>query len=213
MGAPHLFGRLILVCGALACSTARAETYAMLLAISFATSGIDSAEVTAIDRKNCVFSVKTKERTWREIFHFNDIYVDRLNIRKTVPRTIFDRQQVLVDLHGDGLIVEQVGGATQEAPVNLTDETLSLPTAEGERVVSAWNYIYQKGCTGKSTPFAPSSTVAQSNSGEGILSDCRELVRNLRVEGTMVYFDQTAGANRCWGFMMATQELTVANIF
>jgi hypothetical protein len=66
-----------------AIAPSRADQDVLLTAVSFALTGYDTAHVEVIDRVNCVFMINGKRLNGRlvgEVFHLNNIDVDRLAI-------------------------------------------------------------------------------------------------------------------------------------
>ena len=154
-------------------TAANAEPDVMLRAVGFAVTGSDDAEAKAIDRANCIFAVKN------EIFHFNNIHVDRISFQSWVEtnRLLGDRHFVAVTLHGDSTVYEKTEEGLKErydteSAAQITrellktapdvfrpkhsksnEQSLSLATADIDRVRRAWEYIYSHGCVGKKSPF------------------------------------------------------------
>jgi Rap1a immunity proteins len=52
-----------------------------------------------------------------------------------------------------------------------------------------------------------SPAVAQGITGNELLSDCEQLLKNMRMEGDRVFF-RGDPESRCWGFMEASQEFS-----
>lgn len=147
-----------------------AESDALLQAIGFALTGSDDAKVQPIDRANCVFRIEN------EVFHFNNIQVDRLVIRNSRPPPTADdspsakaiREAIsgrhvdptlVVELHGNAPVYESINifrdaGFDVPGPNPSSNEyTIELTTNESDRVERAWQYIYSHGCVGQKSPF------------------------------------------------------------
>ncbi len=63
--------------------SARADQDVLLTAVSFVLTGYDTAHVEVVDRANCTFMINGKRLNGRlvgEVFHLNNIDVDRLTI-------------------------------------------------------------------------------------------------------------------------------------
>jgi hypothetical protein len=141
----------------------------LLRAVGFALTGSDNAKVQPIDRANCVFRIE------KEVFHLNNVHLDRLIIQSWVAKSRFREDHYLtVALHGDKTIYEQFADGLREAALapdvarewkrldpsafepsrTVSNETtLKLPTNERDRVSRAWQFIYANGCTPKASPF------------------------------------------------------------
>jgi hypothetical protein len=130
----------------------------LLQAVSFAITGSDGSNVTAIDRAQCVFKVEN------DTYFLNNVYVDRISIRK------FEFVGAMVELHGKKKVVDSppakhTGSALdkmmmQDHPDDFkggrtaaSDKTIMVYTNESDRLVKAWEYIYANGCKGATSPF------------------------------------------------------------
>ena len=153
---------------------ALSQTDPFLAAVGFALTGSDNAKLNVLDRKRCVFQIG------KEIFRLNGVEVDRLRIELGRWKSIGeDINYYRVYLHGsdtvyevfeEPLIKEDVLDTPQMQATNRSlrqkipdafephhkiskEHTLDLTTNERERLVRAWSYIYQHGCTGSKSPF------------------------------------------------------------
>ncbi|HUK11330.1 MAG TPA: hypothetical protein VLX09_25920 [Stellaceae bacterium] len=155
---------LLLLCGSIL-DTARAEREDVFLTmVGLALTGNDRNIVHVVDRSNCIFSLSHRgsygERDI-EVFHLNNIDVDRLTIQ--VFGTREGRRNIVkylkVPLHGDAVVYEDTilvqpkFGAQLNFP-NLDGEAsnqhvLTLYTNKTDKVAQAWSYIYKNGCRGK----------------------------------------------------------------
>ena len=135
-----------------------------LQAVGFALTGTDSAEVKVVDRKNCVFRVKS------DIFYLNNLHVDRLNIQNWKRKDLIGREEFFttVELHGDETVFTRIEDTEafdatslyaemkkipEPARYNSKEHTLTITTNEGARVGRAWSYLYSNGCIGKKSAF------------------------------------------------------------
>jgi hypothetical protein len=150
----------------------------LLQAVAFALTGSDDAKVRVINRAQCVFGIDHKKAPGgisAEVFHLNNIQVERLAIQGWLQKTNRgETRTVTVDLHGDSVVYEQTreGGDTEGVPSAILDnirksgpewftrhvipsneQQLTLSTSETERVNRAWQYIYANGCVAKKSPF------------------------------------------------------------
>lgn len=68
----------------LAAGSALSQTNPFMNAVAFALTGSDGANVRVLDQANCVFMVNPKTEGGRvvgEVFHLNNVQVDRLSIQ------------------------------------------------------------------------------------------------------------------------------------
>jgi hypothetical protein len=159
-------------------SSSRAETDTLIAAVGFALTGSDDTKVRVINRVQCVFGLDHKKAPGgisAEVFHLNNIHVERIAIQSWVEKTnLGEIRTVTVDLHGEGVVYEQTreAGNVEGVPSSLlenirrrdpewftrhvitsNEQKLTLPTSETERVTRAWQYIYANGCVGRKSPF------------------------------------------------------------
>jgi hypothetical protein len=134
----------VLVVGLLLVSpAAHSETDVFMRAVGFALSGRDDWQPKAIDRANCIFVYQD------DVFYLNNVQTDRIKIQGWENN--LGGGWIIVDLHGDDVVVErEVHGTHRE---NWKEYQLRLRTVELDRVKRAWQYIYSHGCIGKKSPF------------------------------------------------------------
>jgi hypothetical protein len=143
-----------------------------LQAVSFALTGNDGSQVQVIDRVNCVFGINQGDAD--EVFHLNNVDVDRIAIQGWLEKSVVNQRYVTVELHGPTTVYENTsvparlpkdfeddlrtkGIVKQDyyepRHISSTGRTLRLYTAETERVIRAWKYIYAHGCKGRKSNF------------------------------------------------------------
>ena len=146
--------------------TARAETDVFIRTVGFALTGSDDADPRVIgDRAKCVFAIKN------DIFRLNNVHTDRITIQGWQRQQGLE-QWVTVELHGDDVMFEetteplkddgsetirQLRAAVPDAFTShhntYKEHELHLTTNDQDRVKTAWQYIYNHGCTGKQSHF------------------------------------------------------------
>jgi hypothetical protein len=146
--------------------TARAETDVFIRTVGFALTGSDDADPRVIgDRAKCVFAIKN------DIFRLNNVHTDRITIQGWQRQQGLE-QWVTVELHGDDVVFEetteplkddgsetirQLRAAVPDAFTShhntYKEHELHLTTNDQDRVKTAWQYIYNHGCTGKQSHF------------------------------------------------------------
>jgi hypothetical protein len=155
-----------------AIAPSRANQDVLLTAVSFALTGYDTAHVEVVDRANCIFMLngtRLHGRLVGEVFHLNNIDVDRLTIDDW--HDAFGTTWIQVNLRGESTIYEYTGAydidtTGDHLPVDtqLTFQQMSRPrqssawvleiySREKDRLIRAWQYIYANGCTGTKSPF------------------------------------------------------------
>lgn len=122
----------------------------LLKALAYLTTGSeDVAEIKVVDRAECIVEVRPKSGALAAgasapdhamLLHFNNIDRSRSEIRTTTDAP----PRVEVTLRGVA-VAEDPGHPESKAEAV---HTMVLPTAEYDRVRSAWSYIYSHGCRG-----------------------------------------------------------------
>jgi hypothetical protein len=150
---------------------AHSETDVFMRAVGFALTGSDDADVKAIDRANCVFAYKNKDKN--DVVRLNNVHVDRIKIQSWTSTNPYNPPRyVTVQLHGDDVVFEETTEPTKDdgsefsrmmreaAPQafqshhnTYKEHELMLETDDQDRVTRAWQYIYSHGCIGKKSPF------------------------------------------------------------
>jgi hypothetical protein len=160
---------VVLMAAMLAPFSALAMDEVLQEAVGFALTGSDNAKVEVIDGTNCVFQIG------KEIFHLNNVDVDRLKWQGYKRTSSFYNQTeywYTIELHGEDIVYEDTtvtiladqspdladamrakGMQTVWGPTKSREHTLTLYTAEGDRLIRAWQYVYSHGCTGRKSPF------------------------------------------------------------
>jgi hypothetical protein len=152
-------------------TAADAQTDVFMRAVSYALTGTDNGEATAVDRRKCVFDV------FGDVFHLNNVHMDRIEIQRwkqtrLAASSTFPNEFVTVTIHGDETVFETTTPGAEDdgseaarigrrirpdlyrpSHISSKERTLRLPTADIARVVRAWRYIYDHGCVGKKSPF------------------------------------------------------------
>ncbi len=93
-----------------------------------------------------------------EVFHLNNVQIDRVSI---VPWQNIGGRWIQVELRGASTIYEYTGAYDSDKPyqgLNRPRRSASLTlklqkTTELDRVVRAWRYIYSNGCKGAKSAF------------------------------------------------------------
>jgi hypothetical protein len=152
---------------------AHSETDVFMRAVGFALTGSDDADVKAIDRANCVFAYKNKDKS--DVVRLNNVHVDRIKIQSWTSTNPYNPPRyVTVELHGDDVVFEETTEPMKYDASNdfvreywarhpeafeksyhesHKEHELMLTTVDQDRVTRAWQYIYSHGCTGKQSPF------------------------------------------------------------
>lgn len=154
-----------------AAPSAFAETNPFMNAVAFALTGSDGSPVRVVDQANCVFMINAKNEGGHftgEVFHLNNVQVDRISIQ---PWHNIAGPWVQVELRGAATVYEFTGSYNVDTtnPVMSREQqeqlqglvrprrsnsfTLKLYTTESDRVVRAYQYIYQNGCKGSRSAF------------------------------------------------------------
>jgi hypothetical protein len=142
-----------------------AESDLFMRAVGFALTGTDDVDIKVIDRISCVFSIKN------EVFHLNNVYADRIKIQGSQRRLGVPGQRVRVELLGSEVVFEknvepprdddsevmrqmrvQSPSLFEPHHYTYTEHELFLATNNQDRVKTAWQYVYNHGCTGKRSP-------------------------------------------------------------
>jgi hypothetical protein len=146
-----------------------AESDVLLEAVGFALTGSDNAKVQPINRAKCMFRIGS------EVFHLNNVHVDRVVVQNWSRRDRAGEESVVkVELHGSAPVYErtdpgiderkygaefadalkrEVPNAFKPSHTSSNEYTLTLATSDGARVTRAWQYIYSHGCVGSKSPF------------------------------------------------------------
>ncbi len=125
----------------------------LLRTINFALSARDDGEYVWKSRENCV--VQLPVDTGEYFLGYQTIYLNHIDRARTrierydVRLADHVEHYVKVALHGDDVILEipdyhddPRGGGAQ----SRTEYTYERVTAEYDRIVQAWDYIYSHGC-------------------------------------------------------------------
>jgi hypothetical protein len=132
---------------------------ALLKAINFALTGRDDITYTFADRLNCVVRwIRPSAQAGVQAvqtFYLNEVDVSRIAFFKITETTQYDKEYLTrVELHGESTIEQNTfDPAVGTQPFELTQTRLDLHTAEYNRVLRAWRYIYAHGCASSKTSF------------------------------------------------------------
>jgi len=162
------------------CVAKRNEGPALLQAVTFALTGGDNESNVSFNLRSCdatvVGSPNITGHTQTLTFHLNEIFVDRINIKKMRSQVA---EWIEMSLNGAKPVVEEAdiynrkdfdpgfeeairkGGENVAAFLaeqhnsfkSSYNYVLTLYTPEADRLVRAWKYIYSHGCTGQRSPF------------------------------------------------------------
>lgn len=162
------------IAGALLTTHAFARADILLQAVAFALTGNDSAAVQIIDREACVFQISRDDT--RKVFFLNNVQVDRISIWDYTTKMPHN-SYVIVELHGSENFYESHGTTflnkgdlhpdiakmmkrndpgifkPKEYFNQSNQHSFRISTSEADRVIRAWKYIYENGCTGTRSPF------------------------------------------------------------
>lgn len=155
---------LLIWISALVGTQAGAQSAALMNAVAFALTGNDASPVHVIDQANCVFMIRPESvdgKVVGEIFHLNNVQTDRITIQ---PFHNAIDQWLRVELRGASTVYEYTGNHPEwfadplyrmstGRPREASSYTLTLSTTEYDRMVRAYQYIYQHGCKGSKSLF------------------------------------------------------------
>lgn len=127
----------------------------LLAAVTFALTGKDKADVTFLDRPNCIviyrhpydnfFNVKT--------YYLNNIDPSRIKYTMWKKVNPYGHDRFNITLFGQNTILEEKYGNPKWKDSNFSTTTLELETSEEERMVRAWRTIYSSGCKASHSAF------------------------------------------------------------
>ena len=105
-----------------------AQPSAFLNAVAFALTGSDAASMRAVDQANCVSMVNPKTENGRlvgEVFHLNNVQIDRISIQ---PWRNIAGRWIQVELRGGSTIYEYTGAISQSMnwPGPFAERTIPL---------------------------------------------------------------------------------------
>jgi clan AA aspartic protease (TIGR02281 family) len=136
-------------------STTVVDHDTMLKAVAFVLANGDLAKVKAVDWAKCVFRVESIP-LWHEVdtFYLNNVDPARITIHQ-------ESVNIVVDLFGEDVVLDgslagfenSMGEKKPPEHYTLTEAHISRKTAEYQRTVRAWKYIYSHGCTGHKSSF------------------------------------------------------------
>ena len=157
-GTPHgslWISLLVALVGVFAYGVAKGATAAddgaLLKAINFALTGSDRITYSFTDRSTCVVSWKHPSAQDGidavDTFYLNNIELSRARWQEMETKTLAfgTTRFIRVQLHGEAAIRSN-GFVPASTTLTANDVTLDLNTAEHDRLVRAWRYIYAHGC-------------------------------------------------------------------